>query len=119
VIAIGQNTGKSERRELRIHELKTWPNYFEDTLQGLKTFEYRKDDRGFRLGDLVYLREYNPYFDEYSGRYLIKRIAYGLSCAPGIGLPEGYCVLQLTDVDPQILGKAKKQLGLSPSTTTD
>ena len=41
----------------RIHELKTWPQFFDSIVDGTKTFELRKDDRGFEVGDAVLLRE--------------------------------------------------------------
>ena len=58
------------------HELKILPPYFEAVLDGRKTFEIRKDDRGFQAGDAVTLREYDPRYkgyyqsedDMYSGR---------------------------------------------------
>ena len=62
------------------HELKTWPIYFEGTLSDRKSFEYRKDDRGFRTGDTLFLREFsnNPHKDKrYTGRnmrLLVKEI---------------------------------------------
>jgi hypothetical protein len=48
------------------HELKILPAYFEAVIDGWKTFEIRKDDRGFQPGDAVTLREYDP---EYTGDY--------------------------------------------------
>lgn len=42
------------------HELKILPPYFEAVIDGRKTFEIRKDDRGFQSGDTVTLREYDP-----------------------------------------------------------
>jgi hypothetical protein len=39
------------------HELKIWPPYFEAVASGAKTFEIRKDDRGFKVGDVLVLRE--------------------------------------------------------------
>lgn len=47
------------------HELKIWPQYFSAVESGLKTFEVRKNDRGFQAGDSVQLREWNPEIDEY------------------------------------------------------
>lgn len=42
------------------HELKIWPQYFCRVEDGSKTFEVRKNDRGFQLGDTVILKEYDP-----------------------------------------------------------
>lgn len=43
-----------------IHELKVWPDYFKRLADESKTFEIRKNDRGFQAGDTLILREYDP-----------------------------------------------------------
>lgn len=66
------------------HELKTLPPYFQAVVDGRKTFEIRKNDRGFQAGDTVTLREYDPsykgYFQteaqQYTGREYKARIGY-------------------------------------------
>lgn len=42
------------------HELKIWPQYYCRVADGSKTFEVRKNDRGFQPGDSVELREWDP-----------------------------------------------------------
>lgn len=42
------------------HKLKIWPQYFCRVADGSKTFEVRKNDRGFQPGDTVCLREFDP-----------------------------------------------------------
>jgi Domain of unknown function (DUF3850) len=75
--------------EPRDHELKSWPIYFEEVLAGRKTFEVRKNDRGFRTGDRVHLREWDPATGAYTGRELRLRIAY--LGPPGFaGIRDGY-----------------------------
>ena len=41
------------------HDLKIWPQYYCHVKNGNKTFEVRKNDRGFQPGDTVVLREYD------------------------------------------------------------
>lgn len=43
-----------------IHELKVWPEFYERIIDGSKTFEVRKDDRGYQAGDVLRLREWRP-----------------------------------------------------------
>lgn len=51
----------------QVHELKCWPESFADIGHERKTFELRKDDRGFQVGDYLLLREYNPGPEEFTG----------------------------------------------------
>ena len=48
-----------------IHELKIWPQYYCRVADGSKTFEVRKNDRGFQLGDTVVLKEFDPKLERY------------------------------------------------------
>jgi hypothetical protein len=61
------------------HELKTWPDYYAHLVDGTKTFEYRRDDRGFKVGDVLYLREWEPTFERYTGREMHRRVTYLLN----------------------------------------
>ncbi len=77
------------------HELKTWPDHFQAILEGRKTFELRRDDRGFQENDWLVLREYAPDTDEYTGREVRTWISHVLRDAPHFGLMPGYVVLSL------------------------
>jgi hypothetical protein len=61
------------------HELKCWPEYFEEIWQYRKTFEMRHNDRDFQVGDLLYLREWDPKTKEYTGREIMRRNTYQLA----------------------------------------
>ena len=86
----------------QLHVLKTWPPFYEDMRDGKKTFEYRKNDRAFKVGDFLVLYRWNPdalnpdtdmciYVLEHGA--LTFQVTYIVEKAPG--LPEGYCVMQL------------------------
>ena len=49
-------------RPRKRHEMKIWPEFYEPTLRGTMRFTLRRDDRedGFRMGDELLLREWNP-----------------------------------------------------------
>ena len=64
---------------MKVHYLKTINPYFNEVWEGNKTFECRKNDRGFNVGDEVYLQEYNPETKEYSGREVRCDIKYLLT----------------------------------------
>lgn len=61
---------------MTMHELKTWPPYFEAVAKGEKTFEVRKNDRGFRRGDVLCLREWDPKTEKYTGRVRYHGVPY-------------------------------------------
>lgn len=61
------------------HDLKTWPPYFDAVWSGAKPFEIRKNDRGYRVGDVLMLREWRPYPDgsgDYTGREARRVVTY-------------------------------------------
>lgn len=79
---------------LRFHHLKCWISPWIHMNAGLKTFEYRKHDRDFRVGDILVLEEYEPDKRIYTNRAIERRVTYLL---PGgtMGVPEGYCVMSV------------------------
>lgn len=50
------------------HSLKTWPPFFKDTFRGVKEFEFRFNDREFKRGDYLILKEWYPKSEKYTGR---------------------------------------------------
>ena len=77
---------------MKIHELKIYPHYFQEIVDGNKTFEVRKNDRGFRVGDTVILKEWDNI--KYSGREIHARITYILD-DKFIGLANGYVAFSI------------------------
>lgn len=75
----------------KIHELKTYPKYFQKTLSANKLFECRLNDRNFQVGDTVILKEWDG--DSYTGREITSTIKYILDNFTG--LTNGYVVLSL------------------------
>jgi len=76
-----------------IHNLKTWPEYYEAIEMGAKTFEIRKNDREFKVGDILSLEEYNPNERAYTGRVMRVIISYILAAQPFV--PEGYVCMAI------------------------
>lgn len=79
----------------RTHELKTLPKYFEAVLEGKKRFELRKNDRGFQVGDYLWLREWTP-GDGYSGVEEVYQVTYMLK-GGNYGLDKDYCILSIKE----------------------
>lgn len=40
------------------HELKIWPQYFQPVLNGCMKFQLRRNDRNFKVGDELLLKEW-------------------------------------------------------------
>lgn len=52
----------------KYHRLKIWPCYYEPVRSGRKKFEYRVNDRGFKEGDVVILKAWDPESKNYVPR---------------------------------------------------
>lgn len=63
-------------------------------MDGTKTFECRCNDRDFKVGDELLLREYDPQ-KGYTYRCIVRKITYILS--DFIGLKDGYVILGVTN----------------------
>lgn len=85
------------------HKLKTWPAYFDAIERGEKTFDVRRDDRGFQKGDVLVLQrtredrktevEWN--YDGEVKQELRRTISYVLTGGQ-FGIEPGYVVLGLS-----------------------
>jgi hypothetical protein len=79
-----------------VHDLKCWTIPFAATESGKKRFEFRKNDRGYEVGDTLVLRlwdpstgSYRPYIHALELHLHVTYIAHG----PDFGIPEGYCIM--------------------------
>ena len=79
----------------KIHEIKIAAMYYEDVVSGKKSFELRKNDRGYKQGDKLIMLEFKD--GKHTGRIVNADIVYMLE--DYTGLAEGYCILgiQVTD----------------------
>ena len=99
-------------RKPKVHELKCWPKFFRPLYRGEKSFEFRKNDRGFEVGDVLDLLEWDPrkvdrfggiddpqtkLGGEYTGARERRLVTYVLR-APDAGVPDGHCVMSLERV---------------------
>lgn len=85
-----------------IHELKILPEYFEAIISGRKQFEIRKNDRDYKVGDYIILREWGEHYNftkwpdfiawrEYTGNSYKAEITYITDYAQ----QDGYVVLRI------------------------
>jgi len=103
-----------------IHKLKTWPIFFEAVMNGTKTFELRKNERNFKVGDRLDLMEYDPDAENYTGKHCHRYIIYILAENPFIDLKDNVILglsfeplhdKEITDAD--IEKWAKEEYGCS------
>ena len=58
------------------HDVKIWPQYLDAIVDGRKTYEIRKNDRGYQVGDQLLLREWDPGSETYSSRTVLAEVTY-------------------------------------------
>ena len=77
------------------HELKCWPEFYQDVESGVKPFEMRKNDREYNAGDILHIREWHNESEEYSGRSCKKRVTYILSYNLFNAVPKDFVIMGL------------------------
>ena len=60
----------------KVHDLKTWPEYFEAVKSGAKRFEIRRNDRAFLVGDVLHLIEFDAATSSPTPRCVLVRVTY-------------------------------------------
>jgi hypothetical protein len=78
-----------------IHQIKCWPVYFQHIVTGKKSFEFRKDDRPYAVGDVLRLDEWDPSTAAFTGRTADRRVTY---LAHGGLIPDGYVVMSIVTI---------------------
>lgn len=78
----------------QVHALKCWPAYYHAVAAGEKTFELRKADRPYQVGDHLILSAWDPAEQRYLGPRTTCQITYVLHGGT-FGLAEGWCVLAI------------------------
>lgn len=105
---------------MKLHELKIKHEYLEAVSLGIKTFELRKNDRDYQVGDLIH---FVVVYDETIGVYCsaiamdeksiskevvrefeenpnnLFKITYILKDVPEYGLDKDYCILAIKKVE--------------------
>jgi ribosomal protein S17 len=81
----------------KTHFLKTINPYFGQVWDLNKKFEFRKNDRNFKIGDIVYLQEYYPLNKYFSGSEIKVKITSLLKDFEGIN--KDYCVFSFSVIE--------------------
>ena len=83
-----------EGEAMSVHELKTCPREFNAVVSGVKRFEFRRNDRGYRTGDTLRLCKWDPKREEYFREIIEVRVTY-VARGPAFGIPNGFCVMSI------------------------
>lgn len=84
-------------RGTQTHELKTWSKYYDAVLFGDKTFEVRKHNRDFQIGDFLLLLKWDKEKNIYAGNFTSFIITYILKGGQ-FGIEKDYCVLGIKPI---------------------
>lgn len=73
----------------KVHQIRLAKSYFDDVANGIKTFELRKNDRGYKKGDILEMMEFAD--GKNTGRTVKVLVTYILEDYTGI--EDGYCIM--------------------------
>lgn len=77
------------------HDIKILPEFYNDVESGRKSFEIRKNDRDYKVGDYLLLREWDG--EKYTGRKITRYINYIFLGTGKYGIAKDYCILGIID----------------------
>ena len=91
---------------MKLHELKIKHEYLIEVNMGRKTFELRKNDRDYQVGDLIRFIDIkdikqndNCDCDIYINKDDLYKITYILKNVPQYGLDKDYCILGIKKLE--------------------
>lgn len=73
----------------RIHQIRLSSQYFDDVCSGKKSFEFRKNDRNYKVGDILEMTEFKD--GKNTGRMVRVIVTYFLDGFTG--MEDDYCIL--------------------------
>lgn len=83
----------------KIHDLKVQTRFWSDLWNFKTTAQLRQDDRSYRVGDILLLREYNPQFG-YTGMSCKRRVTHILRHEDvPYGVRRGWCILSTSALE--------------------
>lgn len=75
------------------HKLKTDNASLADIRSGAKSFDIRRDDRGFEVGHILWLKGWDADTNQYTGEELKVDVIYILRDTLSSGLVDGFCLM--------------------------
>jgi hypothetical protein len=91
----------------RKHYLKIWPEFYKDVKSRRKRFEMRFNDRGYQVGDILVLQEFDPTLKDYTGSSdIIALVTYALTQKPFV--PDGYICMSINVIAGQYIDEREE-----------
>lgn len=78
-----------------VHSIRIGKTFFDDAAAGIKPFTLRKNDRDYKVGDILEKMEFDE--GKYTGRTLRQEVIYKLE--DYTGLVDGYCILGVKNLE--------------------
>lgn len=85
------SSSEYDESDQKVHHIRIGTSFFGDVCSGKKTFELRKNDRGYEQGDILEMAEFTN--GKYTGRSVKVCVTYMLE--DFAGLKEGYCIMAI------------------------
>ena len=80
---------------MKLHVLKIERNFYDAVVMGSKKAELRKDDRDYKVGDLIHFTDIKG--DEYDGEFNLFVITHVLPARSVIVEAQDYVILSITN----------------------
>lgn len=75
----------------KVHQIRLSAQYFDDVCSGKKSFEFRKNDRNYKVGDILEMMEFKE--GRNTGRMVKVLVTYLLDGYTG--MEDDYCIMSI------------------------
>lgn len=90
-----QNLPSDHESGCKVHDIRLGATFFDDVLECRKNFELRKNDRGYKVGDILRMMEFKE--GKNTGRIVERKVIYMLE--DYTGLEDGFCIMGTAPVE--------------------
>lgn len=90
-----QNLPSDHQSGCKVHDIRLGATFFDDVLECRKNFELRKNDRGYKVGDILRMMEFKE--GKNTGRIVERKVIYMLE--DYTGLEDGFCIMGTAPVE--------------------
>lgn len=61
---------------MTVHKVKSWPWFFQAIRSNMKLHDLRRNDRDYKVGDVLELHEFDPRIGQYTGEVETRTITF-------------------------------------------